>query len=692
MKSEASEIFSNIFEGKKLDLSEQHVKNEIQKNPQLFEDQTVQLSNHYFQEWSENLLHLTNENLFDTSVHYFSIFTKVIDIIPSYFPPDSQIFLLIVQSFLNNIIKNNELMKNFCLSLCFKIQVMICSNNNSIDYSQIDLVITIFKSFHIVDIILEVITQYPFNFSKDIKYNPSKEVILYIEIAFLRYLLTQKIVGHILDSMNNIDNESKINILVSILHKVFNQLITEKISTLTINVNPPLGKLLGTPYLSWICDEYRIQIKEQKNSDQEDKESLLNSNNYKFNFTQLYEACGSYIYDEILKFSRDKNDDISHILYIIESLSQHYSRDFESTPGAMNYLESSIREALNDSRMKFDYNLAFNIDNSISNAFLYGATFWENFIAHPHKEEIKNDDNSNDNHHHHHDHCQCGFLFGNRESFARSALLHAVMRIENKSKFCAYLANSINSLTAAHGQGVIEIITPILDIIQLATGGNNIGLASSIHHRHEHHEHHEHEHHKHEAVNENDNATSGCCCECDSGNLWVEARLSFKGKVIPVFCDYLTYQIVNAIIDSGGCSLDEIKKAVKGNNDEIEDRVITLADYLLYLNDDDKYVFDSSYCPEQDFMRIVPFYEPMKGQISPEKHDLIKKKILAAIQTKGFEKLEFFIYDSFLMLNRKVRPDTAMILDMLDELVSDGDLELNDGIVKYIKGNEEEEK
>ena len=124
MSSEVFDFFTCIFEGKTNDTSNQNTKTIIEQNVQQYEDETIKLSNKYFEIWAQNLLHLTNEILFDTTVHYFSIFTKVIDVIPSFFPEDSQIFLLIVQSFLNNIIQNDELMKNFRLSFCRKIQML----------------------------------------------------------------------------------------------------------------------------------------------------------------------------------------------------------------------------------------------------------------------------------------------------------------------------------------------------------------------------------------------------------------------------------------------------------------------------------------------------------------------------------------------------------------------------------------
>lgn len=718
MSSSISDILSSIFEGKSIDLTGQNAKNLIEENVQQYEEVTNKLSDHYFEEWAENLLHLTNVNLFDTSVHYFSIFTKVIDVIPSFFPSDSQIFLLIVQSFLNHVIKNDELMKNFRLSFCLKIQLLICSNS-TIDYSPIDLVLTICKSLHITEALYEEIYQYPFNFTENVNIDPAKQVFEYSKLVFTRYLEAEQLFFNIFK--NSTDQTKSIQFINDILHTVFNQLITAKIHPLTFGVNPPLGQLLTTPIIRWIVDEYKTQ----KNIPKRDTNS---STNYKFDLSQLYEACSSYIYDEILKFTRGKNDNVGQIFYLIENLYFHYTRAFESVPGAMNFLESSIREALNDPRMKFGYNLAFYIDSLAEESIKDGSSFWMKLIEFPNENGSEN--------------CGCGCenVIKKGEYLSRSALLRAVMRIENKSSFCSYLADSINSLAAANGPEAMEkVMAPILDLVQLATSGMSFersGQEDANHHDHHHHNHqdgqcchgHNQYHDDHDSNgdhnnekdsnnnennnnevnndkvnqnNEHNNDEKSCCCHShcgcgtphiDGAHLYVEANLQFGDKPAQVSCDYLTFQILNVISEKGSATLEDLQHSIDGKDEDIENRVITLSDYLIIQNEDGSYSFDTSFTPETELFRIPPFFEEMCGSIETERHELVKQKILQAIETKGFEKLDFFITDSFVMLNRKVRPDTAMILDTLDEFVEDGKVTFENDVVTYVKEKKEEEE
>lgn len=60
---------------------------------------------------------------------------------------------------------------------------------------------------------------------------------------------------------------------------------------------------------------------------------------------------------------------------------------------------------------------------------------------------------------------------------------------------------------------------------------------------------------------------------------------------------------------------------------------------------------------------------------------LCKEKILVVLGTKGSLRRDILLFDSFLLVRRKVLPDQIMINKALDELMMEGKIEQNDGVV-----------
>ncbi|OHT01534.1 hypothetical protein TRFO_31635 [Tritrichomonas foetus] len=638
--SDPNTIFEMIFDDKPLEGSHDEVKEIIAKDVPKFEQEIMRISNSHFLEWAQNIQNSSKLILFDNVSYYFSLFTKIIDLIPTFFPEDSQAFLLVIQPFLTNIIKDANIMEYVSLAICLQIENLV--EKNEIDEAEsekemgrINGIFAILKSFHLLEAAKNDIMNYNFNFTNNLIFD-SENIVNYIIQSFTRYRNAAIIFRKIF-----VDHEC----ISKLLHITFNQLIKSKMSKMTDGVQPPIGKLLLTPFLSWICEEYEMQ---------------------KFEMTEIYESCSNFVYDAILMYTRGKNDQIGSLLKFIEDVTQNYSSAFISLNGSMNCLESNIRSALNDPRLKFSYNFAAFLDSHMENAFIEKKNIWHDFLP--------KDEN--------HSHC----CHHQTDSIAQSAFLKALMRIENINIFCDYFKNSLISLTATYGPSIQNVVQPMLDIIKLATGRF---LMFTPDQQNQQKQQHFHDHNCNEIGGFNNPCLAQREPEMVPEVTQVEAQIELNAKKYSVFTDFLTMQILNAIAENSKLKMNEILQKVKGNQNDIENRVITLSDYLLFNDDEGFYYFDESFESDNDYIRIPPFFEEMKGKFDQEKTDLIKRKAIAAIQTKINEPMKTFIYDCFLMIKRKVRPDTAMILDLLDDFVEENFVKIEENAVILIEKKKE---
>mgnify|MGYP001056287416 CR=1 FL=1 len=255
-------FFQDCFQGKK-NPRDENLKSIIQNNQSQYEAEIIKLAQDTFLEWSENLLHLTKTNLYETVVIYFSIFTSVIDDIPSYFPENSQIFLSIVQLFLSNIIQNEELMLNIYNSICFELQQFINNQEKSEIYiTSLNTILSIFKSFHVLNNFYIILNEYKFDFSSNLSNYPIKESLKYLSEALRRYLKGIELLTKIFSFDTQKEHQKEID---QISNVIFNQLVTSKLFKFTSGLRPPIGELLTTPLVSWI---YETLLNEKNDNNQ----------------------------------------------------------------------------------------------------------------------------------------------------------------------------------------------------------------------------------------------------------------------------------------------------------------------------------------------------------------------------------------------------------------------------------------
>ena len=616
--------FSQIFKGKKNIFISDEIKKEIIENSKKYESEIIRLSNDIFNEWADNMIKLSKTALFECVHDYFLIFTNIIDFVPSLFPEEqnSDIFVIIVQSFLNKIAKNSELMSKIRESVCVAFQNLLETDNP--DPSSIKTIFVILKSFHLNEPLVEDVLNYKFNFSLGIEFD-DENVVTYMEKCFKRMINIKQIFQIVL-----LDEQ-----IMSFVKDAFNHLVKPNISKMVDGVRPLIGELLTTPYIHWIVKELEAQ---------------------NGNLKEIYEGCTNYIYDIILMSTRTNDDYIEKTLETIEDFSYSYSMVFMHINGAMNALEFNIREALNDKRMKFPYNFAVYIDSKIEESFLEKKPIWSVLFT------------GNETYCKCHEHCH----HHSSEARSRSIFMKSLSRIENLSEFYRYFYSSLVNLTMTYGHDVQEITNPILDMISLITPNCRImndsaNIFNKIYDMNS-------------PTSENSESNIQKTSENIPENSQIEGQLSLNGKDYRLIADYLVMKIITFIVDNGECTAQQISSVYNLKEEDIKPRLITLSYYFL-LNDNEIYTLDNTYESDDNYIRIPPFYDEYIGEMEKEKYDICKRKAREAIKVKVQSPLKVFINDSYLMIKRKVRPDTALILDILDDFIAENFVKKENNVI-----------